>query len=150
MVDLYLIRHGDAVSELIDAGRPLSEIGRAQVARVAAQAMAKNVQPVTIYHSGILRARQTAEILSQQLHPVGGVALLDCLRPEDDPAGTAALLESRAESILLVGHLPFMNRLVGLLVKGDAERTVIDFGPATLVCLAKPGTGWAVKWCVAP
>jgi len=150
VVDFYLVRHGDAVSELVDVERPLSEMGRVQVARLAQQAAAKGVQPAVIYHSGILRARQTAEIMSEQLRPARGMAPMDGLQPMADPAGTAAMLELATDSIMLVGHLPFMNRIVGLLVKGNAERIVVDFAPATLVCLAKQAPRWGVQWSLAP
>ena len=51
---------------------------------------------------------------------------------------------------MLVGHLPFMNRLGALLVTGDPDRDVIDFTPATIVCCAPEPSGWSVKWILAP
>lgn len=150
VVDFYLVRHGDAVSELVDIERPLSSSGRDQAAQVAGRAAEKHARPVTIYHSGILRARQTAEILSEQLHPAGGVLFMDGLQPLEDPAGAAAELATATDSMMLVGHLPFMNRLAAMLVCGDPERLVVDFSPATLVCLSYSGSRWNLQWFLTP
>jgi hypothetical protein len=38
-----------------------------------------------------------------------------------------------------VGHLPFLARQVGLLVAGDLDRPVVQYGNAGLVCLAREG-----------
>ena len=72
------------------------------------------------------------------------------LLPQDDPAPAAAALATAQESVMLVGHLPFMNRLGALLVTGDPDRDVIDFTPATIVCCAQEPSGWSVKWILAP
>ena len=64
-MQLYLMRHGDAVSELTNAQRPLSEAGRSGIQRVAAfvqSNLAINVK--TMFHIGKTRARETAEILA--------------------------------------------------------------------------------------
>ena len=72
------------------------------------------------------------------------------LLPEDDPAVVQAELATAQESIMLVGHLPYMKRLAALLVTGDPERAVIDFSPATMVCCSQEPTGWKIKWILAP
>lgn len=149
-MNFYLVRHGDAVSELVDGERPLSRAGRDQAARVARQAAEKQARPITIYHSGILRARQTAEILSEHLQPAGGMLFMDGLQPLDDPAGAAVELAAAMDSIMLVGHLPFMNRLAGMLVKGDPERLVVNFSPASLLCLGCSGSRWSLQWFLTP
>ena len=62
---LYLMRHGDAVSELTNAQRPPSETGRSGIQHVAAfvqSNLAINVKKM--FHIGKTRARETAEILA--------------------------------------------------------------------------------------
>jgi len=60
---LLLVHHGDAVGPEIDARRPLSAAGLAGVDRIAAQAAARGVKPQVVWHSGKLRAKQTAEAM---------------------------------------------------------------------------------------
>jgi phosphohistidine phosphatase SixA len=59
-VFVYLVHHGDAVSAAVDSQRPLSGQGREQVEALAKQAVTQQVRPAVIWHSGKLRARQTA------------------------------------------------------------------------------------------
>lgn len=51
---------------------------------------------------------------------------------------------------MLVGHLPFMDRLAGLLVTGDPNNSAVRFRTAGIVCLEGAGGDWAVKWVVTP
>ncbi|MEQ1910662.1 MAG: histidine phosphatase family protein, partial [Vicinamibacterales bacterium] len=67
---LYLAHHGDAVGPGVDIRRPLSDAGRADTERVAAAAAARGAKPIVIWHSGKLRARQTAEIFWRACNPL--------------------------------------------------------------------------------
>ncbi len=58
---LFLVHHGEAVGPDIDPRQPLSPGGRADVDRGAALAAARGAKPLVVWHSGKLRARQTAE-----------------------------------------------------------------------------------------
>jgi phosphohistidine phosphatase len=149
-MDLYLARHGEAVIDLIDPNRPLTRAGRESVDRVARLAAGKSVQVSVIYHSGILRAGQTAEILASHLAPGGGVRVMSGLRPDDDPALAAAELAVGANPVMLVGHLPHLKRLAALLSRGDADADVIDFMPATMVCYSREGSLWKLNWMLTP
>ena len=59
---LLLVHHGDAVGPGVDPMRPLSSVGRAATERLAGLAAQRGVKPDVIWHSGKLRARQTAEL----------------------------------------------------------------------------------------
>jgi phosphohistidine phosphatase len=146
----YLVRHGEAVSANINPERPLSVRGRAQVAQLGQLALKRNVSIPRIYHSGIVRARQTAEILAGYLNPASGISPANGLLPEDDPEFVKAEIAAVAEPTLWVGHLPFMERLTALLVTGDATRKIVDFSPATMLCCTHHGAGWAVDWQIGP
>ena len=149
-MDLYLVRHGDAVSAVENPQRPLSSAGRRRVEQTARLALERKIQVSRIYHSGILRAQETAEILAEHIMPVSGIAPLSGLLPEDDPAMVKAEIDSATDSILLVGHLPFLSRFAALLVHGDPERPVVDFFPATIVCLSKLAARWKINWRIVP
>jgi phosphohistidine phosphatase len=149
-MNIYLVRHGEAEPERVDPQRPLTDLGRDEVEGVARMAAAKNFQVSAIFHSGILRAQQTAEILARHLQLTSAVRPLSGLLPQDDPAIAKAELEAAETPVMLVGHLPHLNRLAALLVCGDAEREVVDFAPATLACCAHEGEKWIVAWTLRP
>jgi phosphohistidine phosphatase len=72
------------------------------------------------------------------------------LLPQDDPAIAQAELEAAGSPVMLVGHLPHLNRLAALLVCGDTERAVMEFAPATLVCCVNDGAKWTISWTLGP
>lgn len=149
-MDFYLVRHGEAVSEMSDPRRPLALTGRAAVDRLARLAAARGVRVSTILHSGILRARQTAEILAEHLASTTGVRVAGGLSPEDEPALAAAELAVAPESVILVGHLPHLARLAGLLVKRDPEREIVEFKPAVMACVRRRERRWTLAWTLDP
>jgi phosphohistidine phosphatase len=148
-VRFYLVRHGDALAANIDPRRPLSARGRDQITELARLALSREVQVAEIRHSGILRAHETAEILAGYLTPGRGVRESAGLLPEDDPEIGKAELDAADRSIMLVGHLPYMNRLAALLVKSAAPST-IEFTPATMLGCSRVGALWQIDWQMAP
>ena len=146
----YLVRHGEAVLAHIDPHRPLSARGRAEVAELAQLAVSREVLVTEVVHSGILRAQQTAEILADYLKPTAGLRPTAGLLPEDDPESVKTEVESAAQPILLVGHLPFMSRLAGLLLRGEKARSMPEFSPATMLCCVKIGDSWQIEWQIGP
>ena len=143
----YLVRHGDALSAHVDPERPLSHRGREEVAALARMALGRNVQVGEICHSGICRARETAEILASSLKPSCGVRQIAGLLPDDDPELGKVELELVDEPVMWVGHLPYMNRLAASLVAGAPS---VEFIPAMMICCAKSGMRWRLEWRLAP
>jgi phosphohistidine phosphatase len=147
---LYLVRHGEALPDRVDAARSLSERGRAEIEEVAGQAARRGGRPIEIRHSGLTRARQTAEILAAHLAPARGVRAVEGLQPEDDPHRLAAECEALREPIMLVGHLPYLSRLASLLLLGDSGRDLIRFGTGTMASLARADGRFLVEWVIGP
>lgn len=139
----YLVRHGEAKSADVDPERPLTDTGADRVRSVAAHAVAElGARPERIFHSDKVRARQTAQIWAEL---VGApVEQADGLAPNDDPTRWATRLETEDESVMLVGHLPHVERLVGLLVAGDPDRTLVGFPAGALVVVERDDGGWRV------
>ena len=150
VMNLYLVRHGDALAAAENPMRPLSPAGRRHVEQTARLAVERNVQPSAVYHSGVLRAAETAEILARHFPSIEKVAQLSGLLPDDDPAIIKTELDLAGASLMLVGHLPFMSRLTGLLLHGDSERPAAEFLPASMVCCVKSATEWKIRWQIAP
>jgi phosphohistidine phosphatase len=149
-MEFYLVRHGEAVSQAVNGQRPLTPGGRRDVERIGQAAAEREIQPAQIFHSGLLRAQQTAEILGERLGPIDGVRELVGLRPDDDPVIAKAELESSTVSLMLVGHLPHIRRLASFLVAGDADRELVEFAPATVLGLSYEDYRWKILWKLTP
>jgi phosphohistidine phosphatase SixA len=50
----------------------------------------------------------------------------------------------------LVSHLPFLARLTGLLLTGDADNGVVRLRTEGIVCLARDDDRWQVGWILTP
>jgi len=153
-MDLYLMQHGEAMAETDDPARPLTDAGRDAVGRVAARAQSAAVLVDRCVHSGKLRAEQTAQLLASAVGTDGHVEVREGLAPNDPVAPVAEWLRGFAEdqSIALVGHLPFLDRLASLLVAGDEGAHVIRFQMGGLVKLVSEPerAGFAVAWALPP
>jgi phosphohistidine phosphatase len=143
---LYLVHHADAVSAAVDPVRPLSRRGRAAAETVAADAARRGVRPSVIWHSGKVRARQTAEIFWQACNPLALVAAVRGLQPEDDPAEIRHLLSEEADDVMIVGHYPYLPALLHLLVTGRRDGHGPEFPQHGLVALERTGDGWEECW----
>jgi phosphohistidine phosphatase len=103
-----------------------------------------------IRHSGKRRAEQTATILANHLNPSRGMIAVQGLTPLDSMNSVAASLQGEQESIMLVGHLPHLSRLVGMLVTGNPDNVVVRFRNAAIVCLSRHESKWAFDWVMQP
>jgi phosphohistidine phosphatase len=148
---LYLVQHGEAKREDEDPARGLTEKGKNDVKRVAVVVQKMGVSVSRVFHSGKTRALQTAQILADHLKPAKGVAGTDSLAPMDDPSLWFKRIAEMDEDIILVGHLPFMARLAGLLLCGDQEKICVDFKMGGIGCCKRLEEGkWAVEWMIVP
>ncbi len=148
---LYLVQHAQAKPEAEDPARPLSERGRAEVRRVAGFLRTLGIRVSKILHSGKLRARQTAEALAEGVSSAKGVGEAAGLAPLDHPSPWAERLRGETEDLMLVGHLPHLSKLAGLLLASDPERKVVGFRQGGVVCLERDEAGnWSVRWALIP
>lgn len=147
---VYLVQHGEAMSEEQDPERPLTDLGRKHTDWTGHLAARLGVEVHQIRHSGKTRAEETAEILGKALSPGEGVAGVPGLGPLDDVKPVAGELGDASEPVMLVGHLPFMERLAGQLLTGDAQQPVIDFTNAGIVCLERQDARWQAIWIITP
>lgn len=147
---MYFVQHAQAKAEEEDPDRPLTETGRKDIRKSAELAANLGVAVEKILHSGKLRAKQTAEILGGILKPEKGVVQHSGLGPVDDVQPVAEELDTSTQSMMLVGHLPFLEKLTGLLVAGDRELPVVAFQNAAVVCLQKGGIRWQISWILTP
>ena len=148
---LFLVQHGKSLPKDEDPKKGLSPEGIAETKRIAEVAKAYNVLVSGITHSGKTRARQTAEIFESILKPEQGIQESSGLNPIDDVTAFAHKIDSAANH-MLVGHLPFMERMTSFLITGSIEKPVFKFQNSGIVCMDKyPTTSfWVIKWTLMP
>ena len=107
-----------------------------------------------VYHSGKKRAQQTAEVLGNVVG--GAIEQKDGLKPNDDVEIFGKKIKAMGDGngpgdVMLVGHLPYMGKLVGLLVNKYADDEIVKFGEVGTVCLERDAGGtWIMEWAVEP
>ena len=148
---IYLVQHGLSLSKDVDPERRLSEEGKGAVERIAQVAQGYNVPVQGIVHSGKKRALQTAEIFERFLSPQDGVSQAAGIAPLDDVGSFSEFLNP-GSGLMYVGHLPFMEKLTGLLTCGDENKSVFSFQNGGIICLDKEpdAVNWQIKWALMP
>src|SRR4051812_46409959 len=150
-MELYLLRHAHAIDLADDAARTLSKKGREQVDALAAfLRQSEAFDPTEIWHSPLLRAKETAARLADSLKLGAKPKEVGGLLPEDNPLSMAQRLRSRDASLALVGHEPYLSALASMLVAGAAQPPVFVFKKCALVALEGMDRFWAVRWHISP
>ncbi|HET6343505.1 MAG TPA: phosphohistidine phosphatase SixA [Myxococcota bacterium] len=157
MTTVYIMRHGLAES---GAGRPdeerrLTPEGVAQMRRAVLGLERMGVQIDRIVASPLKRTVQTAELVAEVLAPGARVIESVALSTSGSAAATLGeLLSSHGGvgRIFLVGHLPDVAVLVGLLIRGEA-RGSFNFAPGSLACVHFDGAvsrgGGTLRWLMS-
>ena len=144
---IYFVQHGIARAKDVDQKRSLSDIGNAEVHKVATCLRAHNVSIRKICHSGKLRAQQTAAIFSEILG-VNNLAELNGMDPSDNPA---ELIEQLTEdAVMYIGHLPNLANVVTALIAGGVNYPVIKFQNSAVVCIELDENRAVIKWFITP
>src|SRR5262249_40697292 len=147
----YLVQHGKARTAMEDPNRGLSDEGREEVALAAQFLKDRRISVALIQHSGKRRAEETAHIFAEVIRCGGGPCKTDGLAPEDDPQDVANFLRIYTDDILVVGHLPHLERVTSILLTGHVDRRPVRFANAGIVCLEKsPDRTWSLLWAITP
>jgi phosphohistidine phosphatase len=146
---LFLVHHGDAVGPSANPMRPLSDRGRVEVDMLAVKAHDRGARPDVIWHSGKLRARQTAEAYLKRCNPLAVFSAARGLQPADPPNWILDAIAGETRHIMLAGHFPHLPRLLGRLITGnpDAES---DFPLNGIVALEEVDGRWIERWRLRP
>lgn len=148
---LYLVQHGEACSKEIDPERPLTIQGKNDMERLADFLKQAGIQVERVIHSGKLRAQQTAELLAQAIAEGIELETSGIINPNDNPKAFDWQSESWDKDMLIVGHLPFMAKLVSHMLIEDDKRLITAYQPGTIVCLEHTDAGnWVINWMLRP
>lgn len=144
---LYFAQHGLAVSESENPDRPLSETGNMQTKAIAEHIYSSGNSISHIFHSGKLRALQTAEIFATSLK-IPATSAIEHLSPNDDVSLLAQKLT--INNALYIGHLPHLENLITYLVTGEQQPGIIKLQNSAIVCLEKTNGLYRVLWYLTP
>jgi phosphohistidine phosphatase len=160
-VQLYLIRHAHAAAADDDSLRPLSERGREECSRLVAFFQRNGaLRPAQLWHSPLVRARETARLLADGLKLDHALVETPGLLPEDSPSEIADRIgeSDTIDSLALVGHEPHLTALATLLVRGKDHPAAFDLKKGSVLAFAPTGgvhkkTGrprWQALWHIEP
>jgi phosphohistidine phosphatase len=158
-MDLLIVRHAIAFERNPkrwpnDGERPLSPDGMLRARKAAAGLKRITERPVRLLTSPLLRAKQTAAILTEF---AGWPKAVECaeLSPGQSPEGLLEVLRgSQDKRIAVVGHQPGLGRLLAACLPGGVRPEAFELkkmGVAFLSFAATPRAGHAVlHWLLPP
>lgn len=147
---VYLAQHGLAQPKETHPERPLSDQGREDIARCAGfLSLFVRPKPAEILHSGKLRAAQSADMFAEAWQ-VDRVRESDGLGPNDNPAIWHERLLREGRDLMLVGHLPHLERLIGMLLCGRADARPVRMRNGGVTCLEREQGHWQLLWSIHP
>ena len=148
-MNLYLIQHGEAAPKEIDPDRPLTEAGIKHVSKAAQFLYAEETNIDVIWHSSKVRAIETAGIIAIILTPKDGTEKKNGLSPNDPVGPIVKRIASLDQDIMIVGHLPFLQKLASGLLLGTENEDIVQFNMAGVLCLEREGpSAWKIAFAI--
>lgn len=133
----YFLRHGPAGDSEDwhgdDFERPLTDEGVERMQREASSIAELGLDPDVIVTSPLIRARQTAEIVAEELEMRDRLVEDAHLGLDFDLKRLTRILEKHAgaHAVMLVGHDPSMSRTIGQLIGGAR----VELKKGSLACV---------------
>ena len=148
---LYLVQHAKAASKEQDPQRPLTQEGRGELQKVTEFIKPLKLSVDYLWHSEKKRAVQTAELLAEAVEIKKAKTLREGLGPNDDVAVLKDELNTAVGDIMIVGHLPFLNKLASLLLANRESADTVTFKNAGIVAMShSEGNKWQIDWMITP
>ena len=163
-MNLFILRHGIASNpgedglpkNLKDADRPLSRKGQQKMWRATEAMRGLELNLDAVVTSPLLRARQTAQIVTEAFELRRKLVFTDHLAPDGSPKLLIEQLNEigvRSKNILLVGHAPYLSRFISLLISGSTT-VAVDLKKGGLAKLEVRHLGYArcatLAWLLTP
>ena len=129
-VDLYILRHGDAeplgLESQDDAERSLTSEGLEIMTRAGQGMRRMGITLDVLLSSPKKRARQTAQIVHEELSLVAPITFSDSIATgsweellvQVDSVITHLNKQNVGAGVMIVGHEPYLGQLIGTLVTG--------------------------------
>jgi phosphohistidine phosphatase len=148
---IYCVRHGEAEEADINLERPLTECGRVGVEKLARFMGEAGLHVDHMLHSPKLRAVETAKLFARYLNADQINECATLLDEYNDVNPIIDMVPMWHGDTMLVGHLPFMYKLIsGLVVQNADFYPIVNYPPGTVVCLDRYNDRWIISWVLNP
>jgi len=118
LIELVILRHGEAGSATSDRERALTKYGRYQVSSQYQWLLKQEFQPQVILHSPYRRTTETA-LLANDYFPDAALQVEPLITPDGDPETILSMISVLGkQQILLVSHMPLVTYLSAALLAG--------------------------------
>jgi phosphohistidine phosphatase len=158
-MELLIVRHAIAFERdrhrwRDDGARPLSPAGIRRARKAAAGLKEFSKAPDRVLTSPLVRARQTAQILTEVAGWPQAVETPE-LSPQEPALAVLNLLDKdRSKLVAVVGHQPGLGALLTACLLGDGGTLPIEMKKNAVACLSFDGAPRAgraaLKWLATP
>src|SRR5262249_34941138 len=157
--DLLIVRHAIAYDRdphrwAQDAERPLSPAGMRRARKAAAGLKQLTLRPQRLLTSPLVRARQTAQILTEVAGWPEAEEASELSPGEPALALLALLAKDRSKLTAVVGHQPGLGQLLGACLLGGGGALPIEMKKNAVACVSfdgRPRAGHAaLLWLATP
>lgn len=147
---IYLVRHGEYLSSDMNADQSLSEKGRKETADIAHLLKEMNFEISEIRHSVKKRAKDTAEILFEAIDSNSKLIQTEGLKPSDPIEPLLEEILAADNNLMVVGHLPYLEKLLTVLLFGEERESPVDLCNSCVICLEGEKRDWKIAWMISP
>ena len=147
---LYLIRHGKSKPKELDPESGLTEEGIEETRKTAQFLESLKPDIHIIWHSQKKRATQTAHIFADILKIPNRILEHSALAPMDTLKPVLEELQRANRNKIIVGHLPYLNKLALVLITKNENAGIIHFQNSEIVCLQRSDLNWKLEWIISP
>jgi phosphohistidine phosphatase len=143
-MDLLIVRHAIAFERdrhrwRDDGARPLSPAGIRRARKAAAGLKELSKAPDRVLTSPLVRARQTAQILTDVAGWPQAMEVPELSPQAPAPAVLTLLGKDRSKVVAVVGHQPGLGALLTVCLLGDGEVLPIELKKNAVACVSFDG-----------
>ena len=157
-MDLFILRHGDAGKRSAafrdDSKRPLTVDGKKEIEEISKGMLVLGIEPEYIFTSPLLRSKQTAEIVYNNLKCKNQITEMDELKPEGNKLQLYKKFSTLKQdsSVIIIGHEPFLSELVGDAISGGGSRIDLKKGGLVRIRIISllPKIQGELRWLLTP
>ncbi len=134
---LYIMRHAKSDWSgpgIADFDRPINQRGRKNAKRIGQWMLENDHVPEKIISSSALRARETTELVIEQIKGAATAVMYDkelYLASLDTLIEFVQLYKNDCNSLMLVAHNPGLEQLLNFLLRKSRDRSFKNFGMTT-------------------
>jgi phosphohistidine phosphatase len=157
-MDLYILRHGKAGKRMNNSDedrlRPLTAKGKKETREIALWLLGLDIEPDWIATSPLTRARETADIVAEELGLADHLIEWEALAIDQTPQAILNQLKEAPDTTgMIVGHEPLLSQTLSLLIgQIDSVRIKLAKGGVAKVSSLTfdPRVSGELEWIVSP